>query len=75
MVGADADIVVLDPKGETRLSVSTSPSKVDYTIYEGWTVSGAIRYVLSRGTIVVTNGVVGSHCGHGRFMSRGPSLA
>jgi dihydropyrimidinase len=32
MVGADADVVVLDPKGEMHLSVSPSPSKVDNSI-------------------------------------------
>ncbi|MQY31958.1 dihydropyrimidinase [Nocardia aurantia] len=71
MVGADADVVVLDPTGRTRLSVTSSPSRVDYSIYEGWTVGGAIRYVLSRGKVVVDNGVVGDHRGHGRFVARG----
>lgn len=52
MVGADADVVVLDPYRETRLSISPSPSKVDYGIYECWTVAGANRCVsvFSRGT-------------------------
>jgi dihydropyrimidinase len=71
MIGADADVVILDPKGSTRLSISSSPSKVDYTIYEGWTVAGAIRHVLSRGTTVVVDGVVQDRRGHGRFIERG----
>jgi len=75
MVGSDADVVVLDPSGETRLSVSTSPSQVDYSIYEGWTVAGAIRSVLSRGKVVVVDGVVDDCRGHGRFVERGPTLA
>jgi dihydropyrimidinase len=74
MVGADADLVILDPDGETRLSVSSSPSKVDYSIYEGWTVAGAIRRVLSRGTVVAADGVVEDLRGHGRFVARGPTL-
>ncbi|MCX4097997.1 dihydropyrimidinase [Nocardia sp. alder85J] len=73
MVGSDADIVILDPDGETHLSIDTSPSKVDYSLYEGWTVAGAIEYVLSRGTPVVTKGVVGDHRGHGRYIPRGPT--
>jgi dihydropyrimidinase len=75
MVGSDADVVVLDPGAETQLSASSSPSQVDYSIYEGWTVAGAIRYVLSRGTIVVVDGVVEDRRGHGRFVERGPTAA
>jgi dihydropyrimidinase len=71
MVGADADVVVLDPDAQTRLSVSSSPSNVDYSIYEGWSVAGAIRCVLSRGTVVVADGAVKDRRGHGRFVARG----
>ncbi|KQY03830.1 hypothetical protein ASD37_23570 [Mycobacterium sp. Root135] len=75
MVGADADVVIFDPNGETRLSVDSSPSLVDYSIYEGWSVAGAIRRVLSRGTVVVDDGVVQDRRGHGRFVARGPTTA
>lgn len=75
MVGADADVVIFDPNGETRLSVDSSPSLVDYSIYEGWSVTGAIRRVLSRGTVVVDDGVVADRKGHGRFVARGPTTA
>ena len=75
MVGADADVVIFDPNGETRLSVDSSPSLVDYSIYEGWRVAGAIRRVLSRGTVVVDDGVVQDRRGHGRFVARGPTTA
>jgi len=71
MVGADADVVIFDPNGQTRLSVDSSPSLVDYSIYEGWSVAGAIRRVLSRGTVVVDDGVVQDRRGHGRFVARG----
>ncbi|OPX09632.1 dihydropyrimidinase [Mycobacterium sp. AT1] len=75
MVGADADVVIFDPNGETRLSVDSSPSLVDYSIYEGWSVAGAIRRVLSRGTVVVDDGVVQDRKGHGRFVARGATTA
>lgn len=75
MVGADADVVILDPHGETRLSVASSPSLVDYSIYEGWRVAGAIRWVLSRGTAVVVDGAVQDCRGHGRFVERGQITA
>jgi dihydropyrimidinase len=72
-IGSDADIVVLDPSGTTQLSSSTSPTKVDYSIYEGWECAGAIRHVFSRGTEVVTHGRAHDLRGHGRFIERGSS--
>jgi dihydropyrimidinase len=72
-VGSDADLVVFDPRGQTTLSVQGSPTKVDYSIYEGWTCAGAVVHVLSRGASVVTDGQLTGTQGHGRFVERGPS--
>jgi dihydropyrimidinase len=74
-VGSDADIVVLDPAGTTTLSASTSPSEVDYSIYEGWTVQGSIRHVLSRGTEIVANGRLSTDETNGRFVHRRSTVA
>src|SRR5881409_2039960 len=41
-VGSDADIVVFDPGRRHTLSVSTHHSKVDYNLFEGTEVSGAV---------------------------------
>jgi dihydropyrimidinase len=73
-VGADADIVILDPRSMTTLSNGQSPSKVDYSIYEGWTVQGAIRRVFLRGEEVVSNGTVVTTSRRGQYVFRGPSL-
>jgi len=74
MVGADADLVILDPGGETRLSVSSSPPKVDYSIYEGWTVAGAIRRVLQPRHGGGGRRRGGGPRGHGR-RRKGPTLS
>jgi dihydropyrimidinase len=46
-VGSDADVVVLDPRTTTTISAATSQSKVDYSLYEGWSCAGAVRDVYS----------------------------
>lgn len=68
--GADADILVLDPKGTTRIKAETQNQAVDYTPYEGWTLPGALTSVYSRGELVAKNGgFVGSQ-GRGEFLKR-----
>jgi dihydropyrimidinase len=69
-VGSDADVVVLDPNGSTTISTEKSPSKVDYSIYEGWQLAGTVRHVFSRGTHVVDDGRLDVTPGHGRFVER-----
>ncbi|MDA8047393.1 MAG: dihydropyrimidinase, partial [Actinomycetota bacterium] len=73
-VGSDADIVILDPRSTTTLSNRKSASKVDYSIYEGWTVQGAIHKVFVRGEEVVSGGRLVTTDRRGRYISRGPSL-
>ncbi|ADP81169.1 dihydropyrimidinase [Pseudofrankia inefficax] len=72
-VGSDADVVVLDPRATTTITAAASPSKVDYSIYEGWTCAGAVRDVYCRGTRVVADGQLRGSAGHGRFVERGPT--
>lgn len=55
-VGADADLVILDPEGATLISASTQWQRVDYTPYEGWRLTGAVERVYSRGELLVLDG-------------------
>ncbi len=71
-IGADADIVIWDPSAERRLSVETLHSAVDYTMYEGMSVLGAARTVLSRGDVIIDNGVFHGAPGRGRYIKRRP---
>ena len=41
LVGADADLVVLDPKKEKMISARTQQSAIDYNVFEGTAVLGA----------------------------------
>jgi dihydropyrimidinase len=71
--GADADLVVYDPAGRTRISVETHHMNMDYSAYEGYEIAGAVGTVLSRGSVVVSGGEFRGRAGHGRFVRRGLS--
>ncbi|EKF20747.1 dihydropyrimidinase [Nitratireductor pacificus] len=73
--GADADIVVWDPKAEKTISAKTQQSAIDYNVFEGIALTGLPRTVLSRGEIVVEDGVVKPKPGHGQFVARKPHMA
>ncbi len=72
LVGADADLVVLDPKKSKTISAKTQQSAIDYNVFEGKQVTGLPRYTLSRGVVVVDDGTVKSREGHGQFVAREP---
>jgi dihydropyrimidinase len=71
--GADADVVVYDPNGTTRISVETHHMNMDHSAYEGTVVQGKVDTVLSRGTVVVEDGAFHGRKGHGRYLRRGQS--
>jgi dihydropyrimidinase len=74
MPGADADLVVVDPAGQTVLSTKTLHERVDYTPYEGMTVNGSIRYVMVRGEFVIEDRKLAAGKGYGQFLKRGPCI-
>ncbi|MGW0519485.1 dihydropyrimidinase [Crossiella sp. NPDC003009] len=68
--GADADVVIYDPKAKQTLSAETHHMNVDYSCYEGKTITGKVDVVLSRGKVVISeNRYLGSK-GHGSFLKR-----
>ncbi|WP_048648089.1 dihydropyrimidinase [Nitratireductor soli] len=73
--GADADIVVWDPKAAKTISAKSQQSAIDYNVFEGIAVTGLPKTVLSRGEIVVEDGAVKPKPGHGQFVARQPHMA
>jgi dihydropyrimidinase len=69
-VGADADVVIYDPQRRRTISAATHHMDVDYSCYEGRVVQGASDIVLSRGSVIVRDGVFTGRKGHGRFVKR-----
>lgn len=68
-VGADADIVVYEPNGETTITAADQAANVDYAPYEGYAVAGHIAQVWLRGKQVVHEGKILDDCG-GIYISR-----
>jgi dihydropyrimidinase len=68
--GSDADVVVFDPNRTMTLSAKTLHMNVDYNPYEGRQVTGATDTVLSRGRLVIEDGVFVGRKGGGSFLKR-----
>jgi dihydropyrimidinase len=71
--GADADLVVYDPDGRTRISVDTHHMNMDHSAWEGFEVAGHVDTVVSRGTVVIDGGAYLGTKGHGQYVKRGLS--
>jgi dihydropyrimidinase len=66
--GADADIVIWDPRPTGRIDVATLHMATDYTPFQGLAVTGAVSSVLVGGRIVVDQGVLVDGAPHGRHL-------
>lgn len=71
--GSDADIVLYDPAGRTRIGVETHHMNMDYSAWEGWEIAGKVDTVISRGAVIVQGDEYKGRAGHGRYVPRGLS--
>jgi dihydropyrimidinase len=81
--GADADIVVYDPKGHTSIGMpvdeagnptgKTHHMNMDHSAWEGFEIDGHVDTVLSRGKVIVDGGEYLGSKGDGRYLKRGLS--
>jgi len=69
-VGADADLVLYDPKKKGTVSVKTSKHNVDYSAFEGFKLEGLPVLTLSRGEIVAKDGEFVGKKARGRYIKR-----
>ena len=72
-VGADADLVVWDPRPLWKVKVSALHDGLGVSPYSGMNVRGAIRYVFLRGRLLVAKGELVGPDAHGRFLRQGAS--
>jgi dihydropyrimidinase len=67
--GADADIVLWDPKMKVSYGRKYSKQRTDYNLYEGWNLTGFPVRVLSHGKTIVENGKWYGKAGEGKFVA------
>ena len=70
--GSDADIVLWDPSKKVNYGLAYSHHRTDYNLYEGWELTGFPAKVISRGRVIVEDGVWNGKAGDGRFLHRKP---
>ncbi len=70
-IGADADIVIFNPKKRHVLSVKTHHMNADYSSYEGFKVQGKTETVLLRGKVAIEKNKCNLEAGYGKFIKRG----
>jgi len=69
-VGADADLVLWDPKETREISSDALFSRTGFSLYEGWRVTGWPTMTLRRGEVAFANGKVCAAPGTGELIAR-----
>ncbi len=69
LVGSDADLVVVDIAKEVVPSDEKMYSKVKWTPYRGWRLTGAPVLTMLRGTVIAKDGVVTGAAGYGKYVA------
>ena len=73
--GADADLVIWDPKLTKPVRAADFFSNGDFSPYEGWEVTGWPTVTISRGEVIVENGQATETRGRGRMARRERTMA
>lgn len=68
MPGSDADLVLIDPDRQAILTDEDLFTKVGWTPYEGWTVTGVVELTMLRGRVIARDRKVLGEPGYGRYV-------
>ena len=68
--GSDADLVIIDPEKTEVLRREKLHSNADYCAYEGIEVQGYPICTISRGEIIIRDGIAAVQPGRGKFIKR-----
>ncbi|MBF0502278.1 MAG: dihydropyrimidinase [Candidatus Riflebacteria bacterium] len=68
--GADADLVIIDPKKKGKISAKTTHHNVDYSAFEGFELKGLPVYVISRGDLIAKDDKFIGGSGRGVYLKR-----
>ncbi len=72
--GSDADLVIYDPRPQGVIRHQNLHYLAGYNPFEGMTVQGKVRTVISRGEVIVQDGIFMASAGRGLFLPGGRSL-
>ncbi len=70
-VGSDADLLIMDPKGDRVITAKDHHSTSGYSLFEGWEVNGRPWMTMLRGKMLLNEGVLEQQPGYGRFLESG----
>jgi dihydropyrimidinase len=70
--GSEADIVVFDPEKTADIRAEDDHSRSDFSVYEGWSMTGWPVTTIRRGQVVFEEGTVTGRAGEGRLATREP---
>jgi dihydropyrimidinase len=71
--GSDADLTIIDLDMQKTVTSDLLMSSSDYTIYDGWKLTGWPVTTIVRGMIVMNDGLVDENAlGHGKLIPRTP---
>ncbi len=70
-IGADADIVVFNPRKRHVISKKTHHMNADYSSYEGFKLTGKTETVVLRGQVAIEKNKCLLRKGYGQFIKRG----
>ncbi|HYS81523.1 MAG TPA: dihydropyrimidinase [Anaeromyxobacteraceae bacterium] len=71
-VGADADVIVLDPSRTKTLSARSQHQRTDFSVWEGREVRGVVVHTLAGGRQLWSDGDLRVEAGSGRYLPRAP---
>ena len=72
-VGTDGDIVLFNPDEQWTIRAAEHHSRMDYTLFEGRSVTGRVKKVFLRGQCIVDGATWHGREGMGQYLSRGES--
>jgi len=70
--GSDADLVLVDLERKTTLTDEGLYTKVGWTPYLGWTVTGYVALTMLRGTVIARDRKILGQPGYGRYVAGVP---
>jgi dihydropyrimidinase len=69
-IGADADVMLLDPQKRFKVITAQMQSKGDLDPYDGFELTGWPVLAMARGEVIVGDGRIRAKPGRGRFLPR-----